>query len=311
MDIKDRILKALENLASINNKIEAASRVLKLNAGIVKKYAHIDFTPPDGVAKAAARGLELRKKYGRGGLAVGVARAVQLKNKETVSPATAKRMYKFFSRHSAFKKNHDDKKPDGGPSNSYISWLLWGGDAGVAWANKLWNQMEAADKKNKAGTVSMSEFKDRYVMNDVDKAFLEDMLDWIAAGDKLANKVFKEGQNEEVQELAEAYMVMSDEISDEIKDIMENASEYGFEYSKDLFNKNYSNSSVRVGMKVKWSFGSGTATGTIVQLYRRTVKKNIKSSLITRNGTPENPALLIEQENGDEVLKLASEVSPI
>ena len=36
--------------------------------------------------------------------------------------------------------------------------------------------------------------------------------------------------------------------------------------------------------------------------------RSLKGSEITRNGTPEDPALYIEQEDGDGVLKLASEV---
>ena len=38
---------------------------------VPKKYEHIDFTPPKGVADAAAKGLELRQKASpsnRGGL---------------------------------------------------------------------------------------------------------------------------------------------------------------------------------------------------------------------------------------------------
>ena len=108
-----------------------------------EKYSHIDFSPPEGVRKAAARGLELRKKHNRGGTAVGVARARTLSNGQSVSPSTAKRMHSYFARHEV------DKKGEGWGEDSagYIAWLLWGGDAGKAWASKLVKQIDSADKK--------------------------------------------------------------------------------------------------------------------------------------------------------------------
>ena len=116
---------------------------LDITAG---KYDDIDFKPPKGVAEAAARGLELRDQYNRGGTKVGIARARDLKNRKNMSPSTIKRMVSFFARHSAFEKNHETNPP----SNSYISWLLWGGDPGEAWCNKVKRQMDSRDEKKKA-----------------------------------------------------------------------------------------------------------------------------------------------------------------
>lgn len=122
------------------------------------KYAHINFTPPEGVRNAAKRGLELRKaapKSRKGGLSneqaskegigSGVQRAVNLANGSTLSPSTVKRMKAFFDRHSAFKSKHETSPPN----KSYISWLLWGGDSGYSWAKKVVARMEAADEKAK------------------------------------------------------------------------------------------------------------------------------------------------------------------
>jgi hypothetical protein len=116
-----------------------------------KKYDHINFKPPQGVADAAARGLRKREKWGRGGTSVGVARARDLKNRKNVSPETAKRMYNFFNRHE---KNDGGKAPDGGPDAGDIAWDLWGGNPGRSWANKLWKQMESADEKAKKSRVA-------------------------------------------------------------------------------------------------------------------------------------------------------------
>ena len=118
-----------------------------------ERYEGINFVPPESVANAAARGLKLRQKTGRGGLTTrqaskegigsGVARAASLKNRQKLSPSTVSRMVSFFARHSAFKKNHTTNPP----SNSLISWNLWGGDPGKAWAEKVKAQMDRADEK--------------------------------------------------------------------------------------------------------------------------------------------------------------------
>jgi hypothetical protein len=65
------------------------------------------------------------------------------------------------------------------------------------------------------------------------------------------------------------------------------------------------------GQKVKWKWGNGHAEGTIKESYDHKVTKTIKGSEITRNGESKNRALLIEQEDGDTVLKLSSEVEPM
>lgn len=64
----------------------------------------------------------------------------------------------------------------------------------------------------------------------------------------------------------------------------------------------------RKGQTVTWDWGGGTATGKIKDRFTRKVTRKIKGSEITRNGDADNPAYLIEQEDGDEVLKLASEL---
>jgi hypothetical protein len=109
------------------------------------------FSPPSSVRAAARRGLELRKKYGKGGLTTqeagkqgigsGVARATSLANGDKVSYETIKRMAAFFSRHA---KNKSGGKDDAG----FISHSLWGGDAGERWARSI---IERVEKEKKDG----------------------------------------------------------------------------------------------------------------------------------------------------------------
>lgn len=112
------------------------------------KYDHIDFTPPKGAREEAARGLEWREEYGRGGTAVGVARARDLKNGKKVSPRTAKRMKSYFARHEVDKKAEGwSPGEEGYPSAGRVAWALWGGNEARSFANKVVKQMDAADKE--------------------------------------------------------------------------------------------------------------------------------------------------------------------
>lgn len=65
---------------------------------------------------------------------------------------------------------------------------------------------------------------------------------------------------------------------------------------------------MRKGTAVSWKWGTGTAQGKVKEVFNEEVTRKIKGKEITRKGSTENPALLIEQEDGDEVLKLSSEV---
>jgi hypothetical protein len=66
---------------------------------------------------------------------------------------------------------------------------------------------------------------------------------------------------------------------------------------------------IRTGTEVEWAWGNGTATGTVVEVHHGKVTRTLQGSEITRNGSDDDPALLIEQEDGARVLKLRSEIS--
>ena len=97
------------------------------------------FIPPRNVAKAAEEGRILRRHFGRGGTLVGMRRASQLAERRPVSYSTIKRMLSFFQRHE---RNSNNFLKNGDPSNGVIAWLLWGGDEGYEWAQKIIDQVE-------------------------------------------------------------------------------------------------------------------------------------------------------------------------
>ncbi len=63
------------------------------------------------------------------------------------------------------------------------------------------------------------------------------------------------------------------------------------------------------GTKVRWNWAGSQAEGRIIERFTERVTRKIKGKDITREASQEEPAFLIEQENGDQVLKSASELS--
>lgn len=97
-----------------------------------------DYTPTSGMKEEAQRGLDWRREFGRGGTAVGIARARDITNGKDLPLDTVKRMFSFFSRHEVDKKAEGfSPGEDGFPSNGRIAWALWGGDAGFSWSRRI------------------------------------------------------------------------------------------------------------------------------------------------------------------------------
>ena len=66
--------------------------------------------------------------------------------------------------------------------------------------------------------------------------------------------------------------------------------------------------SFQTNQYVKWDWGNGTAKGQIKDRFEREVTRTLQGSEVTRDGSEDNPAYLIKQEDGDQVLKLGSEL---
>lgn len=107
-------------------------------------YPAKHFPVPAAVAAAARDGLALRKRWGRGGTEVGIARARQL---ASGSPRVTLRdivyIRSYLRRHVV--DNLGEKNP---PSNGWIAWQLWGG-----WPAKKWVERIYASAKRKGWIV--------------------------------------------------------------------------------------------------------------------------------------------------------------
>lgn len=66
--------------------------------------------------------------------------------------------------------------------------------------------------------------------------------------------------------------------------------------------------SFQSGQYVEWNWGNGKGKGQIKERFEREVTRTLQGSEVTKNGDDDNPAYLVRQDNGDEVLKRGSEL---
>lgn len=67
----------------------------------------------------------------------------------------------------------------------------------------------------------------------------------------------------------------------------------------------------KTNTKVSWNWGNGTAKGYVRKKFTSKIEKTIDGTDVTRNATEDDPAYLIEQEDGQDVLKSGSELSKV
>jgi hypothetical protein len=64
----------------------------------------------------------------------------------------------------------------------------------------------------------------------------------------------------------------------------------------------------RQGTRVEWSWGHGTARGEVTESFTDRVTRRIEGKEIVRDADEENPAYLVQQEDGGRALKSHSEL---
>jgi hypothetical protein len=66
--------------------------------------------------------------------------------------------------------------------------------------------------------------------------------------------------------------------------------------------------SIKLGQSVRWKWRRGWGEGVVRQQFTQRVVIKINGTEVTRQGTEQEPAYLIKQDDGGEVLKTASEL---
>ncbi|MES2647620.1 MAG: DUF2945 domain-containing protein [Bacteroidota bacterium] len=65
---------------------------------------------------------------------------------------------------------------------------------------------------------------------------------------------------------------------------------------------------MKKGDKVHWKWGAGEAEGTIKEKSEKPITRKIKGTEVKRKGSKEEPAYVLEQKDGGQVVKSGSEL---
>ena len=155
------------------------------------------YKPTSGMVEEAKRGLDWRSEFGRGGTAVGIARARDISNGKNLSKDTVKRMFSFFSRHEVDKKAKGFRPGEEGfPSNGRIAWALWGGDAGFSWSRKITERLKKEDRTMQdidESDIILEEIEDDAMTEEVraepDELKVGDWVSWNSSGGEAYGKI--------------------------------------------------------------------------------------------------------------------------
>jgi hypothetical protein len=101
----------------------------------------VDFTIPANVKSNAQKGLELYKKFKRGGNSVSIAHAKHLMNSNKTTSETVRQASRYIT------KRGSNKLDEKNPTNNQITFMLWGGEEGASWIGSLSEKMDLIDNK--------------------------------------------------------------------------------------------------------------------------------------------------------------------
>ena len=99
------------------------------------------------MAANAARGIKIRESKPasqQGGTIIGLGRARDIIARRPMSEDTVRRVKAYFDRHEIDKQGSTWNEQGKG----YQAWLLWGGDAGYAWAKRIVASLNKQDDRS-------------------------------------------------------------------------------------------------------------------------------------------------------------------
>jgi hypothetical protein len=105
------------------------------------------YIPTKEMAANAARGIKIRESKPasqQGGTIIGLGRARDIIARRPMSEDTVRRVKAYFDRHEIDKQGSTWNEQGKG----YQAWLLWGGDAGYAWAKRIVASLNKQDDRS-------------------------------------------------------------------------------------------------------------------------------------------------------------------
>ena len=155
---------------------------------------------PDAVSNNAKRGIELNKKIGnKCATQVGKIRAQTLAQKGNITLPTLKRMYSYLSRAEVYYDEGDTK------ACGTISYLLWGGKAGLRWSES---------KLKKLGEIALKSVKVDDTMAIIDDRLAYDTQE---KAEEMAKNIGCEGFHTHEFEGQTWYMPCKEHVKEEMK----------------------------------------------------------------------------------------------
>ena len=136
----DKMERPQDSVGMSKEEQEASEIIETLTAMFTELESYADY--PDAVSNNAKRGIELNEKVNnKCATQVGKVRARQLADKEAISIDTIKRMYSYLSRAEEYYDEGDTE------ACGTISYLLWGGKAGLRWSESKLKELGEIDLK--------------------------------------------------------------------------------------------------------------------------------------------------------------------
>lgn len=269
----------------------------------------INLKPTEGMKTEAQRYKNWKKEGKAGGTQVAAVRAKQILSGSELSPDVTLRMFSFFSRHEVDKKAEGFRKGEKGyPSKGRVAWAAWGGDAGFSWSRGKAAAIKKA--RERAEVIEMARpYPNEHAATIVDSNQFDTFRRSNNERGEGIDYIFGIKDNEEGAELQSIRFRLTQYSSSQALEWLEENEFEPIKFEPATNEKTMTEEiqkveraepdALKTGDFVSWNASGGRARGKITRIVRDG-KIDVPSSSFVINGTPEDPAALIQvYRNGE------------
>ena len=269
----------------------------------------INLKPTEGMKTEAQRYKNWKKEGKAGGTQVAAVRATQILSGSELSPDVTLRMFSFFSRHEVDKKAEGFRKGEKGyPSKGRVAWAAWGGDAGFSWSRGKAAAIKKA--RERAEVIEMARpYPNEHAATIVDSNQFDTFRRSNNERGEGIDYIFGIKDNEEGAELQSIRFRLTQYSSSQALEWLEENEFEPIKFEPATNEKTMTEEiqkveraepdALKTGDFVSWNASGGRARGKITRIVRDG-KIDVPSSSFVINGTPEDPAALIQvYRNGE------------
>ena len=269
----------------------------------------INLKPTEGMKTEAQRYKNWKKEGKAGGTQVAAVRATQIISGSELSADVVVRMFSFFSRHEVDKKAEGFRQGEKGyPSKGRVAWAAWGGDAGFSWSRGKAAAIKKA--RERAEIIEMARpYPNEHAATIVDSSQFDTFRRSNDERGEGIDYIFGIKDNEEGAELQSIRFRLTQYSSSQALDWLEENEFDPVKFEPATNEKTMTEEiqkveraepdALKTGDFVSWNASGGRARGKITRIVRDG-KIDVPSSSFVINGTPEDPAALIQvYRNGE------------